>query len=369
MPARRQSLAQMQPQGRAVTLRDVARLAGTTPMTVSNVINSRAGQVSEALTLKVREACAQLGYRPHAQGRRLRTRRTMTIGVIIVDPSPHYLSDPFTAALLAGLNDGLAAAGYSLAINGASHDGLADLPLLGRIESDAVCLLSSGAPAGRGRILGEVARLGQPLLLFQETLPAEVSDGASLRQDDFGGGVAVARHALAAPMRQAAFLRPALDWPAMERREAGIRSVLAQLAAPPALHVIACGDESYDETQAAFAAHVARHGMPEVILGGNDRMAIAAMKLALARGHAVPDQVRVTGFNGFDFWRYASPELTTVLSPAFELGEAGAAALATRLQTGAFPFRDRVLPVVFRPNRSSQRESGHACQPIAIRSV
>jgi DNA-binding LacI/PurR family transcriptional regulator len=68
----------------------------------------------------------------------------------------------------------------------------------------------------------------------------------------------------------------------------------------------------------------------------------------------VPGDVRITGFNGFDFWRYASPELTTVFSPAFQLGEASARALLKRLETGSFPWRRRALPVVFAPTVSSE---------------
>jgi len=70
--------------GRA-TLRDVAALAGTTPMTVSNVVNGRAGQVGPEVAKRVRAACERLGYRPHANARRLRTNRRQAIGVVIVD--------------------------------------------------------------------------------------------------------------------------------------------------------------------------------------------------------------------------------------------------------------------------------------------
>lgn len=123
-------------------------------------------------------------------------------------------------------------------------------------------------------------------------------------------------------------LLPSVSWAAMERREAGVRSVLSTMARPPAFHVVRCGDEGFDDTQAAFALHVEMHGLPDVVIGGNDRMAIAAMKFIQTLGRAVPADVRVTGFNGFDFWRYASPELTTVFSPAFQLGAESARAAA-----------------------------------------
>jgi LacI family transcriptional regulator len=337
-----------------VTLRDVALAARTTPMTVSNVINGRKGQVGAEMIARVLAACERLDYRPHANARQLRTNRRMTVGVIIVDPSAHYLSDPFTAALLAGLNDVLQVAGYSIVLQGASLADLASLPLLRRIESDGICLLTSGAAAQRRETIAQVAALGQPLVLIQDELPDSITDACALIQDDTGGGAEIARHLFQRYCRQAVMLVPSVAWAAMERREAGVRSVLATMARPPVLHVVRCGDEGFDDTQAAFALHVEQHGVPDVVIGGNDRMAIAAMKFLQARGCSVPGDVRITGFNGFDFWRYASPELTTVFSPAFQLGEASARALLKRLETGSFPWRRRALPVVFAPTVSSE---------------
>jgi peptide/nickel transport system substrate-binding protein len=336
------------------TLKDVARLAGTTPMTVSNVINARAGQVSRETADRVLEACARLGYRPDAAARKLRTNRRMAIGMIIVDPSPHYLSDPFTAALLAGLNDVLGAAGYSMLLHGGSLEGLAASPALSRIETDALCLVGCGDPAELAAFTARMLALGQPVAVLQDEPPNdEAADVCALLQDDFGGAQAVARHMFSAPCRHAVVLVPGLRWPAMVRRERGVRSIADQISGRTSLHIVRCGDESFDETQRALAAHVAMHGTPDTVIGGNDRMAIAAMKLLAERGLHAPDDVRVCGFNGLDFWRYATPELTTVISPAFQLGEECGRALLERLSTGRFPFRRKMLPVDLQLNRSS----------------
>ncbi len=354
-------------QGRA-TLRDVARLAGTTPMTVSNVINARSGQAGTETTRRVMEACAQLGYRPHAAARKLRTNRRMAIGVIIVDPSPHYISDPFTSALLAGLNDVLGAGGYSMLLHGGSRESLDHSPLLARVETDALCLVGCGAPGELASLLDQLLRLGQPVALLQDELPDGAGDACAFLQDDWEGGRAVARHMFARsaasnPCRHPVMLAPSLRWPAMERREAGIREVMAALRVAASLHVVRCGDESFDETQGALARHIAIEGVPDVVMGGNDRMAIAAMKLLAEHGVFAPGMVRVSGFNGFDFWRYATPELTTVRSPAFQLGDACGRALLHRLETGAFSSRRVVLPVEFAPNRSSTTDNGGRSRP------
>ncbi|MBM3536080.1 MAG: LacI family transcriptional regulator [Alphaproteobacteria bacterium] len=338
---------------RAVTLRDVAEVAGTTPMTVSNVVNGRTGEVGRETYERVMAACTRLGYRPHAAARRLRTNRRMAVGIVIVDPSPNYLADPFTAAMLAGLNAHLGSRSYSLVIHGASPSGLGSVPLLQRLETDAICVMLSGAAGARREILKQVAALGQPVVVVQDALPDDVADGCSLIQDDFGGGVQLARHLFDARAKQVALLVPKAEWPAMERREAGIRSVIERLARPPALRTVYCGDESFDHTQRALERHMTAHGMPDVIIGGNDQMAIAAMKFATSHNSRVPEDVRVTGFNGLAIWRYATPELTTVFSPAYELGEAAGKAILSRLESGSFPSRVRSLPVRFAPNRSS----------------
>jgi LacI family transcriptional regulator len=345
------------------TLRDVARAAGTTPMTVSNVVNGRAGQVGAELRLRVMAACEQLGYRPHAAARLLRTNRHMAVGVIIVDPSPHYLSDPFTAAMLAGLSDVFAAHGYAIVLHSASAEALADAPVVRRIASDGICLVLSGAGEERRRLFERVQALEQPVVLIQDELPDGAGDAASVIQDDADGARLIARHLLGAPCRRAVLLLPALGWCAMERREAGIRAGLAESGAAVDLAVVRTADEGFDAAQMAFAAHCEAHGIPDVVIGGNDRLAIAAMKWLAARGVCVPEDVRVTGFNGLEFWRYATPELTTVHSPAFALGEEAARLLVRRLEDGEFPARRTALPVEFAPHRSSARGEERDFQP------
>jgi DNA-binding LacI/PurR family transcriptional regulator len=65
---------------KAPTVDDVARVAGVSRQTVSNVVNTP-DIVKEATRLRVEAAIAELGYRPHAAARRLRTRRSSTIGI------------------------------------------------------------------------------------------------------------------------------------------------------------------------------------------------------------------------------------------------------------------------------------------------
>ena len=73
----------------------------------------------------------------------------------------------------------------------------------------------------------------------------------------------------------------------------------------------------------------------------------------MARGHRIPEDVRIVGFNGFEAHRYSRPRLTTVISPAYAIGEQAGEAMLGRLATGAFEVAEYVLPVIFDPNSTT----------------
>jgi len=332
------------PSKKAVTLKDVARLAQTTPMTVSNVLNNRAGAVGPELSARVRRVAQELGYRPHALARRLRTQRSQIIGVVLVDASPFFLSDPLTAAMLAGLTAALHRLDYSTILHGVGPDEVEQASFLRNIETDGFCMVLSGSRATRRRVVERIAATNQPLVILQEEVPDEVRDAASIHFDDRGGARELARALVTGDVRHVLFLVPALEWAAMQRREGGIREILANRP-EVRLSVVKSANEGFEACQAALGAFLAKGDEPDLVIGGNDQMAIAAMRYLQGVGRNVPGDIQVAGFNGLEFGRYSTPELTTVAAPAFRLGEAAANAMFHRLDTGSFPFREMVVPV------------------------
>ncbi len=94
----------------AVTIRDVAALAGVSPATVSRVLNAD-DRVAPELRERVRTAVAKLGYRPNSQARSLRTRATKVLGLIIAD-----IQNPFFTALARGVEDAASERDYSVVL-------------------------------------------------------------------------------------------------------------------------------------------------------------------------------------------------------------------------------------------------------------
>jgi LacI family transcriptional regulator len=163
--------------------------------------------------------------------------------------------------------------------------------------------------------------------------------------------VEIARYLMGKGARRLMFLAPGQEWPAISERIAGVRQIAE--AAGAGLEIVTCGDETLAATQEALRAAIARSGLPDAIIGGNDRMAMAAIRFLRGAGIGVPDAVRVTGFNAFDFAAYSEPSLVTVRSVAYEMGFRAGQELLARIETGAFSAADIVLPVTFVPGQSA----------------
>lgn len=334
------------------TVKDVAREAGVSPITVSNVINST-GRFTEETAQRVREVIERIGYRPSVAARRFRLSKEWTIGLLVVDENSDFLSDPFTTAVITGLTNFLTEIGYTLTIRAIKPSQFRTAGLFQGIQADGIVLMLSGTETERRWFVEELLGFDVPIVLLQDDTKAAASSIAVVRQDDFAGGRQVADHLLASGSRRFWMLAPRAVWPAMKLREKGFRDRLEPVPGID-IEVLVCGDESFDVTFGEVKQALAAKKAPDAIVGLNDQMAIAAMRACQLAGFSVPEQIQITGFNGFEFWKFVDPTMTTVLSPAREIGHRAGDLLVDMLKTGAFQQRDVVLPVTFRQGLSSK---------------
>jgi DNA-binding LacI/PurR family transcriptional regulator len=109
-------------------------------------------------------------------------------------------------------------------------------------------------------------------------------------------------------------------------------------------------EETWDTTAAATMVDrlLSMDDPPTAIMGGNDLLAIGAMRQARARGVRVPDDLAVTGFNDFAFAEFVEPPLTTVHVPGYEMGCEAAQLLIDYLDGVEIRRRNVMLPVELR---------------------
>jgi len=335
------------PPPRRVTIKDVAKAADVSPMTVSNVINGKHQFVSERTRKAVEREIARLNYRVQHSARSLRVSRRRSVGMIFVDESQSFLADHFNAHIVAGLCNALSAADHTVTVQGIAADRFSQSSIIRNFAVDGFCVVLSGPPAKRSEIIDSLINLDQPLVLVQEPIASPNPETCIVRQDDAAGGRLLADHLAARRVRNVLVVVPSQNWPAIDLRVAGLREGFQASGGDVSIDVVKAATEEFDSARAAVTAYLDRHPLPDAIVGGNDRFAIAAMSILLDRGIAMPERVKVTGFNGFEQRRYARPLVTTVISAAYELGERAGEMLLFRFEEGHFPTRELVLPVYF----------------------
>lgn len=334
------------------TLTDVARAAAVSVMTVSNVVRGKF--VLPANKARVEEVIARLNYRPNLSARSLRTSEAHSMGIVIADPDPAFLIDPFISRLVSGLSNYLSSIDYTLDIQGVVPERFASAGILRKDRNDALCAILCGPSALRAQHLEFLRQLDQPVVIFQEVFKSPSPNIALIRQDDLGGGKLIAELLLKQRARRLVFLRPALDWAAVEQRERGIRAGYSRAGAGRDVTTIQAPSESFEDTRNTVQKFLSRN-IPDAIVAATDSMGVAALKACESMGIEVPRQLIVTGFNGFDLWRYTRPTLTTVMSPAYEMGRHAGSLLVQRLRQGRFQKRNVVFPVTLSAGESTAR--------------
>ena len=127
-----------------VTIKDVAAAAGVSPMTVSNVVNGKHQFVGERTRKAVEREIARLNYRVQHSAWSLRVARRRSVGMIVVDESPAFLSDHFTAHIVAGLTNILSHEDHTVSIQGIRGDRIDKAAIVRNFAVDGFCVIMSG---------------------------------------------------------------------------------------------------------------------------------------------------------------------------------------------------------------------------------
>lgn len=305
-----------------VTILDVARRAGVSKSTVSNVVR-RVPNVSPALRAKVEHAIVELGYTPSAVARSLVARRTRTLGVTI--PS----LEPFYADVLHGAEGRAVKDGYHLLIGSTELDERApDALRQRRVDGFLVCGVLDAS------VIRGLAGYGPVVLVDPSLLGGEY---ASVGVDSFLGAQLAVRHLVAlGHTRIAAVIESELP---EERtaRVAGFRAALADVGLPhePSYELRDMpgpGARGPGARTAAVRELLALDPRPTAVVAGDDLAAIGLIDAFEARGIQVPRDMSVVGFDDIPFARVRRIGLTTVRQPSIRIGELAADLLIEQLE-------------------------------------
>lgn len=308
---------------RGVTIIDVAKHAGVSPMTVSRVINGDPG-VRDEVRARVGEILSALNYTPNLTARSLVTSREIRIGVIYSNPSAAFMSD-----LLAGVfEEASARAAQLILLKGENGKPPTREAIQGLIDSRIAGMILA-PPLGESEVVGQILRSAK--------LPVAVVGGAArgaicVGIDNRRAAYDMTRHLIALGHRRLGFILGNPDQSASAERLAGFRAAVDEEGA---LDVqIVQGDYSYASGLVAGEALLAGAHPPTAIFASNDDMAAAVVSVAHRRHFDVPADLTVTGFDDSTAATTLWPPLTTIRQPVRALAAAALQLLIQDIRAG-----------------------------------
>lgn len=321
-----------------MTLRDVARLAQVHPGTVSRALNADTrALVNEETALRVIAAAEELGYRPNPLARGLKTRRSLTVGVLVPD-----LTNPLFPPIVRGIEDRLAEAGYTPLIVNTDNDPVRERRDFETMRARQVDGFITATARVDHELLDEIASVGLPLVLVNR----RVEDGTlpSATADDSAGIRLAVEHLAELGHRDIAHIAGPQDLSTGHQRYEGFVAAMRalDLRVHPGLIRFA---RAFTEPEGARACEelFASGERFSAIVAGNDLIALGCYDILLQRGMRCPHDLSVVGFNDMPFAQRFSPPLTTIAIPHYEIGTAAAELLLERLQDPGVPAREIVL--------------------------
>jgi len=310
-----------------VTLAEVARAAGVSPITVSRALRGERA-VAPELAARARAAADALGYVPDPAARALASHRSTHVAVLIP-----LLSNTLFVDLLEALQRTLRGQGYQTLIGITHYDPREEEQLLREqlMHRPAGLVVTGFERSEETRALIQASRV--PCVHVMETSRAPGVHCVGFSQHD--AGRALTEHLLAARgggARRIAFAAAQLDARVMQRAEGYRRALREAGCYDPALELLR-PEPSSIALGAQMFARLMSESAPEAIFFCNDDLAQGALMAAHRLGIDVPGQVAVAGFNDLPGSDQMMPSLTSVRTPRAEIGEQ-AARMLLRLMRG-----------------------------------
>jgi LacI family transcriptional regulator len=320
-----------------VTLADVAKLAGVSKMTVSNVINGKNG-MSEETRQRVLRAITQCGYVANSAARVLAGQSMNLLGVILPQFDSLYLNEILLGASIAAEKNGFDLAVFTTSSNIKRERERATLL---RSLADGVMLLMPVADEHQ---------------IFMNSIPVVSinADGPyTIQADNKRGGQLAAQHLLELGHRRIAHIHfpnetvkskedvvyvPRAD--VLERQQGFLDTLQLAGIKTPSEYLVKCNTINCWVEGAARDAALKLLNLdlpPTAIFAASDEMALGVLRAAQIMGLRVPDDLSVIGFDDAPRSANANPPLTTVRQPLREMG-AAAAQLLSNLARGETPF-------------------------------
>lgn len=314
----------------AVTIKDVAALAGVSPSTVSRTCKNNPS-ISEETKERVRKAMAELGYEPNFQASNLASQNSRTIGIILPASAKEVYENPF----------------YLEAIQGISHycNGRQYMTTIVTGQDEAEILDAVRSMSRSGKVDGFIilySKKDDPVIdyLFNEGLLYILIGKATqytnqtiyIDNDNLLAGREAAEYLYQLGHRRIAYLGSDSSLMFSADRKAGYQLALASHQLPVRPEYCVEVKNVSENNEEAIRGLLMQKDRPTAILVSDDILAVSLERVCLENHLAIPEDLSIISFNNSLFARLTSPQLTSIDIGAGQLGSEAASQIINHIE-------------------------------------
>lgn len=313
-----------------VRMREVAKLAGVSRMTVSRALN-QPEKVTQALRTKVQEAIAELGYVHNHVARSLSSSRSTVVGLVL--PS---LENSIFAQTMKGISDVLRPAGVQLMVAESGDDPEEEERVISAFLAQRIAGLvlhgTRHTPAAIRMIQGSGVPVVESGDIPQSPIDMVVS------YSNRAASKAMTLHLARLGHRRIVFAGLARN-PRASERELGFKDALEELGMTVDPRLIVAVSRGFGGGREAIEYVDRSVPDADALFCAGDVLAAGALFDCDRRGWAVPGRLALASFDDLDIMRFANPAITALRLPRYEIGRRGAEMLLTRVRRDDLPIR------------------------------
>lgn len=292
-----------------LSIKDIARMAGVAPSTVSLVLNDKAKdrRISDNLAEKVKKIALESGYKPNQVAVSLRTGTSKLFGLIIED-----ISNLFFARLAKAIEDEVIQYGYRVIFGSTENDtdkGNELLNVLFQRKLDGYIIAPT---AGMEKSVADLVSYKYPTVLIDRYFPLQQIPYAMT--DNLGGGAVVLEYLLGKGYKHIGLVTS--DFPVMhpQQREAAYRSTMAKhdIQYRPEYIYKVPYQSLHDEAEFLIASYIQSNPDLDAIFFTTNYLGIAGLQGIKRLGLRIPDDIAVVCFDDHDIFKLHTPSITVV---------------------------------------------------------
>ncbi|HXP97812.1 MAG TPA: LacI family DNA-binding transcriptional regulator [Telmatospirillum sp.] len=316
-----------------VGIKDVARVAGVSPATVSRVLGN--GVVSDALRQQVEAAVRETGYRPNLSARRLRSQHSQTIGLIVAD-----IRNPFFTAVSRAVEDAAYQAGLRVILCNTDEDPEKEAMYLRLMEEERVTGVIFAPTRQTVEHMAETPR-NFPTVLIDRACQRSREDTVVL--DNAAAAGVLVEHLYDQGYRRIVGLFGNASTTGVERHSGYMVAMSRLRLTPDAVFIPPSAEAAEAEIRRRMVDGGAVSSRPEAVVASNGLLLMGVVRAAGEAGLAIPGDLAVAGFDNERWTELVGPGITVIEQPVETIGRTAMTMLLERLDAPEAPIRKVVL--------------------------